>query len=176
MLRLSCAALAACLILHGSAAAGAEGATQRACATTAHDEFDFWIGDWDVTRPDGTAAGRSHVEKILGGCVVFENWTSASGTYAGRSFNSYDPVTGRWNQHWVDTDGNTIRFSGRRRGNEMALAGTHATGRGTLHYRMTFTINDDGTIRQLWRQSVDKRTWEVLFDGIYRRRTAVAAY
>lgn len=174
MSRLPCAVLALSLFLSGGAVSAADAAPQPACATTAHGEFDFWLGDWDVFRPDGTPAGRSHVEKILGGCVVFENWTSASAAYAGKSFNTYDAVTGRWNQHWVDTDGNAIRFSGRRTDNVMSLAGTHATGRGTLHYRMSFTLNDDGTIRQLWRQSVDKRKWEVLFDGLYRRRTEVA--
>lgn len=164
-----------CLLCGVSPWARSEDKTVQACATPAHGEFDFWIGDWDVSRPDGQPAGTSHVEKILGGCVVFENWQSASGGYAGKSFNTYDPVTGRWNQVWVDTGGDTIQFSGRRKGNVMSLSGIHATGRGTLYYRLSFTLNGDGTVRQLWRQSVDRRKWEVLFDGLYRRRTEVAA-
>jgi hypothetical protein len=43
-----------------------------------------------------------------------------------------------------------------------------------LYYRLTFTLNGDGTVRQLWRQSVDRRKWEVLFDGLYRHRTGIA--
>lgn len=147
-----------------------------ACATPAHDEFDFWLGDWDVFHPDGKPAGTSHVERILDGCVVFENWQSATGGFAGKSFNTYDTVTGRWNQVWVDSGGDTIHFSGRRRKNVMYLTGIHATRKGTLHNRLSFTLNDDGTVRQLWRQSADRRKWEVLFDGLYRRRTELARH
>ncbi len=168
------AALAVLLFVVCDSSVAAEADAQPACTTPAHGEFDFWVGDWDVYRPDGTPAGSSHVERILEGCVIFENWRSASGSFAGKSFNTYDPNSGRWNQVWVDTGGNTIQFSGRRRDNVMSMAGTHSTGRGTLHYRMTYTIDADGSIRQLWRQSVDRRKWEVLFDGIYRRRTDVA--
>lgn len=173
MTHLPVAALLAMLFLvTGSAVRAAE--PPPACATPAHDEFDFWLGDWEVFHADGRTAGTSHVEKILGGCVVFENWQSATSSFAGKSFNTYDTATGRWNQVWVDSGGDTIQFSGRRRDNVMSLAGIHATGKGTLHYRLSFTLNDDGTVRQLWRQSADRDRWEVLFDGLYRRRTGIA--
>jgi hypothetical protein len=144
-----------------------------ACDTPQHAGFDFWIGDWDVYLPDGSHAGTNHIERILGGCVVYESWQSARSGFAGRSFNTYDTASGRWSQVWVDSDGNTIHFSGRRHGNVMSMTATHATGKGTVYYRMSYTVNDDGTLRQLWRQSRDRRTWDVLFDGQYRRRTVV---
>jgi len=157
------------LFLISSAAPAADPAAP-ACATPAHGEFDFWIGDWVVTQADGKPAGTSHVEKILAGCVVFENWQSAASPYAGKSFNTWDPLTGIWNQVWVDTGGATIQFSGRRKGNVMGMTGSQNTAEGTLYFQMSYTLNDDGTVRQLWQQSTDRQQWKVIFDGIYRRR------
>lgn len=114
-------------------------------------------------------AGHNHISKILDGCVVFENWTSAASTFAGQSFNTYDPVSATWNQTWVDTGGATIHFSGRRKGNIMHLAGTHTDGKGRHEYLMTYTLNADGTVRQLWRQSDDNEQWTTIFDGLYKR-------
>ena len=141
-----------------------------ACATPAHGDFDFWVGDWDVSLPDGKTAGTNHIERILAGCVVIENWNSASSPFAGKSFNTYDPVSGNWNQVWVDTGGSTIHFSGQRKDNVMDMSGSQTTAEGTLHFRMSYTLNEDGTVRQLWQQSADKKQWEVIFDGLYRRK------
>lgn len=141
------------------------------CSTPTHDEFDFWIGEWEVSAPDGKQAGTNHIEKILGDCVIFENWQSANSGYSGKSFNTYDVLTQTWNQVWVDTAGSTIHFSGMRKDNVMEMTGTHVTQNGTVvHYRMSYTSNADGTVRQLWQQSLDRQTWETLFDGLYKRK------
>jgi hypothetical protein len=143
---------------------------QAPCADAAHAQFDFWVGTWDVTRPDGALAGTNRIEKILGGCVVFENWTSATSGYEGKSFNTFDPMTGKWNQVWVDTTGATLHFSGARHGDVVEMEGTQQTAEGPLRHRMSYTVNANGTIRQLWQQSPDGKEWQVLFDGLYRRK------
>ena len=28
-----------------------------------HRQFDFWLGDWDVTKPDGKAAGHNRITR-----------------------------------------------------------------------------------------------------------------
>ncbi|MBI2992621.1 MAG: hypothetical protein HYY48_00400 [Gammaproteobacteria bacterium] len=141
-----------------------------ACSTPAHNEFDFWIGEWDVTTPDGKPAGTNRIEKILNGCVIYENWQSATSGYSGRSFNTYDSITATWNQVWVDTDGSTIHFRGRRTDNVMDMEGTQVTKEGTLQYRMSYTLNRDGSVRQWWRRSRDGKSWETIFDGLYRKK------
>ncbi|HEY7842035.1 MAG TPA: hypothetical protein VIC61_10735 [Gammaproteobacteria bacterium] len=141
-----------------------------ACGDAAHAQFDFWVGTWDVMRPDGTLAGTNRIEKILDGCVVFENWKSAISGYEGKSFNTFDPLSGKWNQLWVDTTGATLHFSGERRGDVMEMEGTQQTAEGPLQHRMSYTVNADGTIRQLWQQSPDGKDWQTLFDGLYRRK------
>jgi len=157
------------VILSQPPAAWAQNATTP-CADAAHAQFDFWVGEWNVERPDGTPAGTSRIEKILGGCVILENWNSASAPYEGKSFNTYDPLTGTWNQVWVDNTGTTIHFSGSLRNNVMDMEGRHTTADGTSLQRMSFTHNPDGTIRQLWLQSRDGKEWQTLFDGLYRRK------
>src|SRR5262245_5700216 len=39
----------------------AQAPAQSPCAAADHHQFDFWIGDWEVTAPNGTIAGHSHV-------------------------------------------------------------------------------------------------------------------
>ena len=60
------------------------------CCTEKHAEFDFWIGTWEVTNPDGTKAGKNSITKIQGQCVLQENWTSNSPGYTGTSNNFYN--------------------------------------------------------------------------------------
>ena len=35
-------------------------------------QLDFWVGEWDVYAPQGHQVGTSSVQRILGGCVIFE--------------------------------------------------------------------------------------------------------
>jgi hypothetical protein len=43
------------------------------CSTPEASHFDFWIGDWNLTHND-TLHATNHVEKIMGGCTVQENF------------------------------------------------------------------------------------------------------
>ena len=42
----------------------------KPCTAAENRQFDFWIGDWDVTTPNGKAAGTNRINPILGGCVL----------------------------------------------------------------------------------------------------------
>ena len=72
----------------------------KPCATPAHRQFDFWLGDWDVTTPDGKAAGHNRITLILGGCALREEWTGMSGNN-GTSLNMFDAGARTWRQTWV---------------------------------------------------------------------------
>ena len=48
--------------------------------------FDFWVGTWDLTweASDGTSeTGTNHIEKILDGKVIQENFKAESGQLKG---------------------------------------------------------------------------------------------
>lgn len=135
-------------------------------------QFDFWIGDWEVTQPNGKVAGYNSIVAINGGRALLENWTSAAGNFAGKSLNSYDVSAKKWKQFWVDTTGLVLEISGGIVDGKMVLTGKtlNATG-GEVQQRITWTPNEDGSVRQHWEQSSDGgKTWTTAFDGHYVRK------
>lgn len=143
------------------------------CAAPAFREFDFWVGDWDVTRPDGARAGENTITTVLNDCVVHEDWRGARGG-RGRSLSMYDATVGRWRQLWVADDGTTLLLEGGLDHGRMVLEGSHRAARDstiTVLERVTWTPLDADHVRQLWEQSTDGgATWRVVFDGRYARR------
>ena len=142
--------------------------SQPSCSTERAHEFDFWVGDWDVTA-NGSIAGHNRIEPILGGCVIQETWTGAGGS-AGSSFNFFNPQLGKWQQFWVWRNGTTLYLTGDYSDGKMILEGESVNRQGaTVDNRVTWFDNDDGTVRQLWETSADDgETWTVSFDGLYR--------
>jgi hypothetical protein len=145
-------------------------APPSACASEQHRQFDFWAGSWDVTQ-NGQAAGHNDIEIMHGGCVLAEHWTSANGGFSGSSLNAYDQATDRWHQTWVDTTGNLLELNGGLQNGSMVLQGTRPGESGEIINRITFTPNEDGSVRQHWEYSSDGETWTTAFDGHYVRVT-----
>src|ERR1700730_9605975 len=71
--------------------------------------FDFWIGEWDVTTPAGSPAGRSSIQSVSGGCALLENWTSLKGG-TGKSLNASNPFIKQWQQFWIGQDGQVAEY------------------------------------------------------------------
>ena len=92
------------------------------CSSAAHRQFDFWVGEWEVQTPKGTAAGENKVEKILDGCALRESWTATDGSH-GTSLTSYDAGAGRWTQTFVDDLGMVLVLDGELRDGKMVLSG-----------------------------------------------------
>lgn len=143
-----------------------------ACCTEAHSEFDFWLGDWDVTLPNGTKAGDNTIVKEQAGCVLKESWTSANGNFTGTSFNFYNSKTEQWEQLWLDVAGTILKLKGNRVENQMILRSDAALQEdGTsLVQQITYTLHEDGSIRQLWEVLKDGVSNSVLFDGLYKKK------
>lgn len=129
-------------------------------------DFDFWLGDWQVTQ-SGQYAGRNNITSILGGCAVYEQWTSASGVI-GKSFNYYDPAFDHWRQIWIDDAGNIIEFTGVAREGGIYYTAETLADDVVTHHKFEFTQNGDGSVRQFWRTSADKVTWTTIWDGLYQ--------
>lgn len=141
-----------------------------ACAQADYHQFDFWLGEWNVTE-HGQPAGHSRIEAILKHCAIAEHWSGAQGG-DGKSYNAFDPSTGQWQQFWVSERGTTLLLRGGLRGKAMVLEGEHVVGGAARRERITWTPNDDGSVRQRWDQSGDDgKTWSTVFDGLYRRST-----
>lgn len=144
----------------------------RPCtARPEYRQLDFWIGDWDVkSTTQGQTAGASSIQLILGDCVIFENWTGASGV-SGKSFSFFNARTGRWQQKWVDDKGGLTEFTGDYKDGAMHFtAATTIQGKKALQRMTLFNLSRD-QMRQLGEQSADEgKTWTVIYDLTYNRR------
>jgi hypothetical protein len=143
-------------------------------------QFDFWIGDWDVEgTQDHSPAGRSHIERTIGDCVIWENWTSLGYSgYFGKSYNAWNPHFARWEQFWVDNGGDLMHFFGKLDQGTMDFwTDVVPQADGTkLRRHLQFIPLPDGSVRQYSRRSVDDgKTWQVEYDFTYRRAAAGGA-
>jgi hypothetical protein len=144
------------------------------CAAPEYNEFDFWVGDWDV-YPNGAnqLVAHSKIEKLYSNCAVRENWMPLKGGTGG-SLNSYDPATKSWHQTWIGSQPGHVEFAGGFTGGKMVLTGNwrnvNGPGQDAL-IRMTYSKNADGSVRQHGEQSTDHGlTWTNSFDFIYRKK------
>lgn len=142
------------------------------CTDPAYRQFDFWIGEWNVTSND-QPAGTNSIQPVHGGCALEENWQgSGAGGISGSSFNIYDRANDSWHQTWVDASGTLLQLDGGLVDGAMVLSGERPAqdGSGMATHRITWTPNPDGTVRQLWEATRDGEAWTVLFDGLYTRK------
>jgi hypothetical protein len=141
------------------------------CCTEAHRQFHFWLGKWEAFTANGQKAGDNHIVLLQDTCVMQENWVSAKGGYTGTSYNYYDASTQLWYQVWIDNQGSSLRLYGGMEGGKMVLRSDEVSSpQGKYINRITWTPNDDGTVRQHWQVSTDRgETWHTSFDGVYRR-------
>jgi len=150
----------------------AQQAPPAACTSDVHHQFDFWVGDWEVTDSAGqTVYGTNRVVREEGGCLIHENWVGSRGG-SGQSLNFFDPLLQKWEQAWVGSDGLILQMVGGLHRDSMVLEGEAlAQGGARVKQRAAWTPQADGRVRQFWEQSTDGgSTWTVAFDGWYRRK------
>jgi hypothetical protein len=140
------------------------------CSAAEHRQFDFWVGEWQVHKKDGSVAGINRIDSEFGGCVVHEHYLTGRG-YSGESFNIYDTSRKVWHQTWVDSSGLLLTLEGHLVGSNMVLEGTNRQPDGSdLKQRITWSPNADGSVRQLWESTDPKGQWVVSFDGLYTKK------
>ncbi len=74
-----------------------------------NQQFDFWLGEWDVFSEEKLIAS-SRIEKIVDGHIILENYEQEG--YSGKSINYYDNHLEKWRQNWVDSVGSVGDFTG----------------------------------------------------------------
>lgn len=103
--------------------------------------------------------------------MLREQWESAKGGLTGTSLNFYNKNLDQWEQIWVDSSGNVLKLKGGRVENRMVLSSEpHRNPEGKLIVnRITWTLESDGSLRQLWEVLENEKTIQVAFDGYYQR-------
>lgn len=134
--------------------------------------FDFWLGEWDVYVGD-QKVGENYITRAQGGCAIHENYITTR-NYAGQSINFYSPVDEKWHQHWVGSSGDVYNYVeiDKKEGMLQFLSDFKNPFNDNLSLsRLTFTLNEDGTVSQLFESSTDNgETWTSSFDGLYKKR------
>jgi len=112
---LRAAALIGALTLIGPAV-GQTAAPKPGCTATAHAQFDFWLGEWDLRWTDAAGKegrGFNRITRIHGGCALLEEFDGKEGSpLRGTSLSLFDAAVGKWKQVWVDNQGSWLDFEG----------------------------------------------------------------
>ncbi len=132
--------------------------------------FDFWIGEWDVTTKGGSLAGHSVVQSVSGGCALLENWTSLNGGN-GKSLNAYNPLIRQWQQFWIGQDGSVTEFrSSALDGTSLVFYVKDDANKSAIS-RLRFTPVDSATVRQHSESTKDGgKIWKTDYDFYYHRK------
>ncbi len=141
------------------------------CTDEAYHQFDFWLGEWEVSGPNGNLAGHNTIERAENGCLITESWVNTAGG-TGQSLNFYNPDTGLWRQVWVSA-GSIIDYTGGlTETGSMKLEGTityHGNGT-SFPFTGEWTPNEDGSVTPHFEQyNLDTKDWAVWFTGRYVR-------
>lgn len=144
---------------------------EQPCDSEGHHQFDFWLGNWNVTWGEGES-GTNHIERVLGGCVILEQFDGRPGTpLRGMSVSSYDSSNDRWRQTWVDNQGGYLDFEGKWDGDRMILMREAVTPDGPVLQRMVWYAIRADDLEWNWERSTDGgEHWNVLWQIHYQRQ------
>lgn len=149
------------------------------CSQPEHSAFDFWLGTWELSwpaeqmggRPGERGSGTNRVERVLGGCVIEENFSVSDGSFRGHSVSVYDAGAGVWRQTWVDSSAGYIALTGRFENDRMILS-TEPVKRDdqVVVSRMVFRDIEPGSLSWDWQGSRDGgESWTDLWNIEYLR-------
>jgi ketosteroid isomerase-like protein len=163
--------------LHGIAPApawSADSVKPAPCVAPEYHQLDFWIGDWDVFDVDNPAkqVARVHVDRILDGCVLREDYQDTEG-HKGQSFSIYDASRKSWHQSWVTNRGQVLQLDGGLQGGDMSLSAIELTADGKeKQIRGVWKPVAEG-VRETAVTSIDGgKKWEPWFELMFRPHSA----
>lgn len=149
------------------------------CSSPEIAQFDFWLGEWDLSWPAAqtggsageVATGTNRIERLFGNCVIAEHFATADKSFSGRSWSVFDPTAGLWRQTWVDNRGGYLVFTGGFDGKKMELrtGPTERSGELVVN-RMVFSDISADSLAWAWQRSTRGETWEDLWTIHYQRR------
>jgi hypothetical protein len=143
------------------------------CDTNKHNEFNFWVGDWNVYDPQGKLIGTNNIVKMHSNCVMQENWESKVSANKGTSYNYVNLADNTWNQLWVDNSGFSLKLKGNLENGSMVLKSEKVKNQqGEYYNRITWTPHKDGSVMQLWELiSPEGKVIQEAFRGIYKKKS-----
>jgi hypothetical protein len=143
------------------------------CSSPESKQLDFWLGEWELSYVENGKPGKSRnrITKTLDGCAVLEEFSGAPGTKLdGRSLSTFDRLTRRWKQTWVDNTASYLDFTGAMQDGRMVFSREMQRDGKTVGQRMVFADVQPDSLKWLWQRSEDGgRTWDTQWEIQYRR-------
>ncbi|PZD76979.1 hypothetical protein DNG35_10065 [Mesonia sp. K7] len=149
--------------------------SQSPCDTIEdYRRFDFWLGEWEVFS-DGNKIAESSITLTKGNCGIIENYNPFNNA-GGSSISYFDAADKKWKQEWV-ANGHVSHYvePNHYTEGEMQLVAKHIDQKGNEFWlRMIYYYDKkQDSVRQLMERSTDNGvTWQKVFDGLYKRKTA----
>lgn len=143
--------------------------TNCACCTEKYNQFDFWLGAWNVYDSSEKLIGINSITKGSDSCLILEKWVEDE--RRGSSTVFYNSTNDSWNQIWVDNTGFVLKLKGNFVKGIMTLKSELIEGNNKNYYnQISWIQNDDGSITQLW-EIYDEHSIKIseVFQGIYKK-------
>jgi len=151
-------------------------APQKPCTAPQASQFDFWIGEWNLTWND-SLHGTNKIEKMFGNCTIHENFVDPKINYLGQSWSVYNVNYKIWQQTWVDNQGGYIHLTGNMLGDSMILSTqerkvpANISPTGKMTNRMVFYNIKSASFDWSWEASTDgAQTWKPNWKIHYERK------
>ena len=138
--------------------------------TNPENQFDFWLGEWDVTwGEDGK--GENQILRIMDDKIIQENFSAPD--LIGMSVSSYDAERKLWCQTWVDNNGSYLDFTGRFENEKMILSRDAIVRGQACKQRMVWFNIDADHFDWNWERSDDGgQSWRALWEIKYKRKSS----
>jgi hypothetical protein len=144
---------------------------EKPCEQEEARQFDFWLGDWNLTW-ENDGKGTNRITKELDGCVIHENFDGTPAiSLKGISVSTFDVQSGQWKQTWVDNWGGYLDLVGGMGDGKMILARDTTIEGKPVKQRMVFYNIAEDELDWNWERSDDNgETWKVLWKIHYERK------
>ncbi|CAL2058969.1 hypothetical protein [Tenacibaculum sp. 190524A05c] len=152
----------------------AQNSNTTPCSSPEYQQFDFWVGNWNVYDTKDQLIGKNKIVPMPNACTIQENWTSQNGKSLGTSYSYYNASDKKWHQLWIDNKGFVLETEGNFQGNKMILTSKLIESpKGKYYNRITWVNNSDGTVTQIWDYlSTDGKIIQQAFKGIYKKNNS----
>ena len=147
-------------------------ATSGAGEAGGASQFDFWLGEWNLSS-NGKPAGTNTITREYDGAVIMERFVgSGDNQLEGMSVSVFNPRTGNWHQTWVDNQGGYLDFTGGFSDGKMILSRKTTIEGKEVQQRMVWFNITPASFDWSWERSDDGgSTWKTLWPLHYQRKT-----
>jgi hypothetical protein len=134
-----------------------------------NNQFDFWLGSWNLTWQGGT--GTNTITNDYDGRVVTEHFAADTGsTLKGTSMSVFNAGTDKWQQTWVDNQGSYLDFTGGLEGDRMIMSRRASVkGKDIVQRMVWYNISADALDWNWERSDDDGKTWTTVWQIHYTR-------